>query len=121
MRLYRRHVGLAERWPMSDIRHARMDDAIDGHGGRIHAVRRHQLVVSLEIGRRDTELSAASGTGCHLAIDEKVMPEQSASLVDAAFPDEPPDTGAGDDKVFVPNRIDLLSTKAVLAPQRAEQ
>ena len=90
-------------------------------GRRIDAVRRQQLVVGAEVGRRKADGPAALVAPDDGAVDEVVVAEQRARLVHAPLADQPPDPRAADDEVLVADRIDLLGVEAVAAAERAQQ
>ena len=58
--------------------------------------------------------------GRHRAVDEVVVPEQAARLVDAALGDEPPDAGAADHEILVADRVDLLGSEPVTRAEAAQ-
>ena len=96
-------------------------DAVDRHRRRIDAVRRHQLVVGLQVRRRESELAAALPPLDDRAVDEVRMAEQRARFVHAALGDQPPDARAADDEVLVAHRIDLVGAEPVALAERAQQ
>ena len=94
-----------------------VDGAADRDRRRIDALRRQQLV----LGRRGWR-SGSRSTGPrpapahHRAVDEVVVPEERARLVDPALGDQPADARAADDEIVVAHRIDLLDAEAVARP-----
>src|SRR5258708_21293799 len=120
MRLDADRAGTAERGTGPDVRHRRVLDAADRSGRRVDAGRRQQLVRALQVGRREAELAPARVAMDHRAVDEVMVTEQGAGLVNAPFRNQPPDAGAADDEILVADRVDLLGAQAVAGAEGAD-
>src|SRR5258708_19977467 len=116
MRLDADRAGTAERGTGPDVRHRRVLDAADRSGRRVDAGRRQQLVRALQVGRREAELAPARVTMHHRAVDEVVVTEQGAGLVNAPFRNQPPHAAAAHAEILVPDPPALLAPKPAPAP-----
>ena len=85
VRLDDRGLDVAERRPQPDIRDRRLHDSRRSSPSSRRRRRRHQLVDGLQIRRGNAELASASGAAAHRPVDEVVMAEQRARLVDATL------------------------------------
>src|SRR6266508_1793607 len=98
MRFHDGSAGIVHGRSGSNIRHRGVYDVTDSRHGRVDAMRRQQLVLGAQIGRWKTERPTALIASCDGAVDEVLMPQQGAGLVDAAFADEAADACTAHDE-----------------------
>src|SRR5262245_35862001 len=97
-----------------------MHDVINRRGRGIHPARRDELVARCQVRGWETQFAPTPGALGDSAVDEIVVPEQGARLVDTALGEQPPYSRAADNEILVANRIDLLGSEAVACAERSQ-